>query len=41
MPFDMSEYVLYSYLEEHPDNIEDIRKLIMEFKSIQWEVIPQ
>ena len=41
MNINIFEYVLYSYMDDHEENIDDIRELIQEFNSIKWEVIPQ
>ena len=41
MPFNIFEYVLFNYMEEHEESIEDIHNLMEEFDSIKWEGIPQ
>lgn len=41
MPFNIFEYTLYNYIEDHGENIEDIKKIMEEFNSIKWEVVPQ
>ena len=41
MPFNIIEYMLYNYMEEHEECLDKMHEYMTEFAQIRWEGIPQ